>query len=587
MILKLNPLPKIPYVDGVPSDTVQSSIKWIMHGDTLLGAKTKVSNEGNLNQIGVAIQQNAVQLELNNETQTDKINEVIDQVNLISSNLANISDEDVVKKLDNAVADVAVLKVDVNALNDTSASHTLKIKNISDDIGEYDPSKDPKHRTLRDDIIFLKNDLGAYAGFDVNGDVDPNSTGSGLKYKVMQNALAVSIQEGRLTKLEDEWAISDVGHLTQELIDLRNEVGPKFMITSDPIYVRLEKTNSRIDDTNAEIKKIDDFIGRSGTSTGVGLVTRVDGLESDLETLELGIYDPNTGIVNRIDMIETNIGTPTTPGGVKYDIAYLKRDVMDIYLVLGEAGDEGLRGEVATIMTDIGTDSQPLTIKGRILNLENTSRDMTSRVIDLESTVGNTSSGLVAVGLQLGKEIYGDATGADQFTKDGIKESLKATMNKVGVDTAGTETGIYKLISDLVTRVATLETENTALKLTVAGKADVSKLNDYYTKSEADNIFVAKAIPLSFSTNLNGGTQSLNEGTSLNLSVAVIGGTAPYTYEWKRGTTTIGSNSNMLNIPGLTSDDAGEYKVIVTDAANTVITSVSVTVVVIPSPAST
>ncbi|QFR55798.1 whisker protein [Yersinia phage JC221] len=576
MISKLNPLPKIPYVDGVPSDTVQTSIKWILNGETLNGAKTKVTNEGSLNQVGVAIQQNTVQLEINSETHNDKINEVIDQVNLISSNLSAISDEDVVEKLDQAVEDVSVLKIEVNGITETTKKHGEKIKLISDEIGEYDPAKDPKHRTLRNDIIFLKGEMGSYAGFNENGDVDPNSTGNGLKYKVMQNALAVSIQEGRLTKLEDEWAISDVGHLTQELIDLRNEVGPKFMMTPEPIYVRLVNTNARIDDTNAEIKAIDEFIGRGDSTSTVGLVTRVDGLESDLKALETGIYDPNTGIVNRIDMIETSIGNPTTPGGVKYDIAYLKRDVMDIYLILGEAGDEGLRGEVATVMTDIGTDSEPLSIKGRLLNLENTSRDMTSRVIDLESTVGNTSSGLIAANLALGKEIYGDATGSNQSDKDGIKKSLQNTMVKVGDDAIGKETGIYKLISDLTARVSSLETENAELVAQIA--------SNYYTKPEADNKFVAKSIPLSFTSDLPSGTQLYTEGNILNLSVSVTGGKSPYTYQWTKDNANVGTSSAMFNIPSLSRTDAGDYKVVVTDADNNSITSVVTTVVVNPAP---
>ena len=576
MIEKLNPLPKIPYVDGIPTDSTQTSIKWILNGETLNGAKTKTTNEGSLNQAGVEIQQNTVQLETNSETQSGKINEVIDQVNLISANLSAISDEDVVKKLDQAVEDIDKLKVDVSAVELTTDSHTLKIKTIQDEIGEYDPATDPKHRTLRKDIIFLKNDLGAYAGFDVNGDVDPNSTGSGLKYKVMQNALAVSIQEGRLTKLEDEWAISDVGHLTQELIDLRNEVGPKFMMTPEPIYVRLVNTNARIDDTNAEIKAIDEFIGRGDSTSTVGLVTRVDELESDLKSLETGIYDPNTGIVNRIDMIETSIGNPTTPGGVKYDIAYLKRDVMDIYLILGEAGDEGLRGEVATVMTDIGTDSESLSIKGRLMNLENASRDMTSRVIDLESTVGNTSSGLIAANLALGKEIYGDATGSNQSDKDGIKKSLQNTMIKVGDDTIGKETGIYKLISDLTARVSSLETENAELVAQIASK--------YYTKPEADNKFVAKSVPLSLTSDLPSGTQLYTEGNILNLSVSVTGGRSPYTYQWTKDNTNVGTSSAMFNIPSLSRTDAGDYKVVVTDADNNSIASVVTTVVVNPTP---
>ena len=79
MILKLNPLPKIPYIDGVPDDSTQTSIAWVLHGELLEGAKTKTSNEGSLNRTSVEIQQNAVRLETNIKIQTTKINEVIEQ----------------------------------------------------------------------------------------------------------------------------------------------------------------------------------------------------------------------------------------------------------------------------------------------------------------------------------------------------------------------------------------------------------------------------------------------------------------------------------------------------------------------------
>ena len=134
MISKLNPLPKIPFVDGVPTDATQTPINWIVNGETLDSAKTKTTNEGSLNRCGVLVQKNAVQLEANTTTQTSKINEVIDQVNLITENFAAISDDSVIDKLDKVVADVDVLKVDMSAVQATTASNTLKIQDIEKEI---------------------------------------------------------------------------------------------------------------------------------------------------------------------------------------------------------------------------------------------------------------------------------------------------------------------------------------------------------------------------------------------------------------------------------------------------------------------
>lgn len=73
----------------------------------------------------------------------------------------------------------------------------------------------------------------------------------------------------------------------------------------------------------------------------------------------------------------------------------------------------------------------------------------------------------------------------------------------------------------------------------------------------------APAEPLTFTKDL-APTLVLETGQQLGLSVEVAGGTAPYTYQWKRGTANIGSNKPSY---GPTSAVAGNYTCTVTDAA--------------------
>ena len=139
MIPKLNPLPLIPFVDGVPTeDTNQQRIKWIMNGETLDAAKTKTSNEGVLNQTGVQIQQNIVQLNDDGIIHNDKINEVIDVVNQVVQNLGAIGDTDIIETVNQSVADIVVLKQDVQENKDDIAEKTLAITGINGEIGVYD-----------------------------------------------------------------------------------------------------------------------------------------------------------------------------------------------------------------------------------------------------------------------------------------------------------------------------------------------------------------------------------------------------------------------------------------------------------------
>ncbi|UGV23031.1 neck whisker protein [Cronobacter phage vB_CsaM_Invicta] len=581
MISKLNPLPKIPFVDGVPTDTTQTQINWIVNGETLDGAKTKTTNEGSLNRCGVLVQKNAVQLEANTTTQTSKINEVIDQVNLITENLAAISDDSVIDKLDKVVADVDVLKVDMSAVQATTASNTLKIQDIEKEIGVWDASTDPKHRTIRKDIIFLKDELGAYPGFNEDGDVDPSSTGSGVKYKVMANAQAVSIHEARITKLEDDWVNSDVGHLTDEVTDLRNEMGPKHLATFESVYVRLNGIGGDITGINTELSNINTYIGRTGSGGSGSIDSRMETAETNITTLQTQMNDPVVGVLPRVILLESAVGNSQVPGSIRYDISTMKRSISDLNMIVGETSDDGLRGEMAQVMTDIGTDSQPTSIKGRLLNVENTQRDDHQALVDVTAIVGNTSTGLVAANIAMGKAVYGDATSSDPFLKDGIQKTARDNKTAIGVNTTGSETGIYKLISDLTARVAALEAGGGGnveqrlddLEQNKASHQDVTDaLVPYITEVEADNKYEAKKVPLSFTQNLVGRNDYI-EGDDISLSVTVTGGKLPYVYQWKKGTANIGTDSPSVMIQNITTSDSGVYKVVVTDAENTVITS--------------
>jgi hypothetical protein len=60
-------------------------------------------------------------------------------------------------------------------------------------------------------------------------------------------------------------------------------------------------------------------------------------------------------------------------------------------------------------------------------------------------------------------------------------------------------------------------------------------------------------------------SQTLCEGDNLQLIVNATGVT-PLTYQWKRGTTNVGTNSNTLTINGITPADAGAYTVEVSGA---------------------
>lgn len=90
----------------------------------------------------------------------------------------------------------------------------------------------------------------------------------------------------------------------------------------------------------------------------------------------------------------------------------------------------------------------------------------------------------------------------------------------------------------------------------------------------------SSASPLAFLSDLPA-TMDVATGDVLDLAVVMQGGSAPYTYVWKKGTTALsGKTSSALNIPSVAAGDAGEYTCEVTDATGTTMTSAKCTVTV-------
>lgn len=574
IIDKLNPLPKIPFVDGVPDDaTTQTKIIWIKNGETLDGSPDKVSNTGSLNRTGVNIQQNAVQLEQNTITHNDKINEVIDQVNLITENIDAIGDESVIKKVNQLDQDVRALTLSNTQTQNKVAQLTLSVNAQNDEIGEYDPEKDPKHRTIRNDIIYIKKEVGSYPGFNVDGDVDPSSTGTGLKYRVLSNQRAISMQETRITKLEDDWALSEVGQLTEEVKELRAEMGDSGLATTRSIYARIKILEDGSIVMQNELDAINSYIGRTSSSTS-SINDRVNSLENSVSSLATQINDPVTGITAQIATINGQIGTASAQGSIRYDIAETKRRLMDMEMILGESGDDGLQGQVAILTGDVGEDSDPTSIKGRLSVVEGELRTNTSALWELQGVVGNSSSGLVATSQQINKEIYGDGVSSDPVTRAGLKTTTRNLFTQVGDNAEGNETGIYALIADLNKRVEDLEALNIAQAL--ADRVTIEDLNAklamYIKEADADLRYESKNPPLSFGTNLTGDTE-YTTGDPLSLSVTMTGGVSPLSYQWTKNGVNVGTDANTFTIDSLQPSDSGTYKVTVTDASHKVIVS--------------
>lgn len=99
---------------------------------------------------------------------------------------------------------------------------------------------------------------------------------------------------------------------------------------------------------------------------------------------------------------------------------------------------------------------------------------------------------------------------------------------------------------------------------------------------EAYGKAIPPAPPLAFTKNLDK-TLAVDTGAAINLSVTVSGGTAPYTYAWtKDGSPLVGASGPSFTKATAAAEDAGTYKVVVTDSKQASLTSVECVTTVTP-----
>ena len=84
-------------------------------------------------------------------------------------------------------------------------------------------------------------------------------------------------------------------------------------------------------------------------------------------------------------------------------------------------------------------------------------------------------------------------------------------------------------------------------------------------QSSGYSLQVTKLDGMSFSTDL-AATKAVTAGQALTLTVAVAGGTGPYTYVWKKGSTVVTGSTASFSKAGSAAGDSGTYTCEVTDS---------------------
>lgn len=422
---------KLPNVDAIPEDG-QHRIEWIVNGECLNGALSKTGNEGTLNRAPLAIQRNVEKVNENAQATTEKVNEVVEAVNNINDTLGAIADGSIIDVVNQTVARVDKVETD---LSDTK---TALEKNISDVDGldtkiGVRPATDDSNRSIYNDIAFIKQEMGSYPEFNINGVPDATNTGSGLKYRVIQNTMALNNHSQRINTLEENWRDSDVGALTDEVNQLRQELGDTSLATHDNIYLRLRTNTRNIANLSNEIIEVKKSIMfDSVPSIGEKLTT----LTARFNTLNDDVNSVESGIRPRLSAIEKKIGDHQTMGTIIYRLSNAERELTEAKDILGQSSTDGLRGVVTKLAAQLGTDKDKNSIAGRLKTVENAQGRFETSIHDIENQIGDASSGLTAGVIKLSSDMYGKMDENDPFLQKGVIRIVKELQTTVSSQVA-------------------------------------------------------------------------------------------------------------------------------------------------------
>lgn len=453
----------LPYVDG-PPDAGQSRIEWIKNDEEITGADTKYGSEGVMNRPIVEVQRNVEALDVNIKTIASSLNTANEDIKVIRGILDVSGDVDALAQIGQNTQDIDVIKVTVQThaseLNDLNEH----IDANTDDIGVYNQETDSVYRTVRNDLLWIKNELGQYTGQDINGVPTPGNDSTGMKRRIMTNSSVIVDHGVRLTDLETKFADSDVGSLTNEVEHLREEMGPRTSFTT-PVFSRLSGIDLTLSRQNADLDGIKQSIGYPNTTS---IITTTNANSSAINDINLEL-NQSGGIKPRLTTVETAIGTDDLPTTIQGRIKLNTDAIGALNTVVGSDSSSGLRFNVSWLNNVVGVDASggkpepDGSLLYRTRALEGSIGEMSNDIQNIQTDVGTNATGIKGSINTLNTLINGTNPNGSTVEERGILPTVKSH------DTT---------INGLTSRIATLETDLAAAEAEIQTLKDAGYIGD-------------------------------------------------------------------------------------------------------------
>lgn len=468
-------LKELPFVDSVP-DEGQERISWIKNGEEILGASTKYGNDGSMNRPIVSVFKNVEVLDENVGILKTAIETSQKDIKTIQGVLDVSGDIE-------ALSQISVNKNDISNLKTLTSEHTdiltgtnNTVDKIIADIGPFNDEENSVYRTIRNDLLWIKQELGQYSGQDINGLPVVGNASTGMKHRIITNSTLLSSQGIRLSELETKFTESDVGSLTVEVGKLRDELGNKPVDFGPNIYNRLNTIDDKQTLINSDIAEIKSSIGYP---ENVSIITEINNNKSSIEAINNEL-NQSEGVKQRLTAIETSIGSDDIPSSIKGKIKNHTTSIESLNGIVGENTSSGLRANVSWLNQIVGTDSsggQP-SPSGSLLNkvsvLEGEVSVLNNNVQNIQVEIGNNRTGIKGQVIELTSLINGNNPDGSTVEERGLTNSVKTNETNIAAVTQEVNT-VKENISSLQSSVQDLQEAGYITEAPKDGQAYVRK----------------------------------------------------------------------------------------------------------------
>lgn len=425
-------LKDLPYVNGLP-DEGQQRINWIKDGEPLKGASTKYGFDGDLNRGPNQVQSNVVVLDENIRLVATEVVKHTAEIETINSVLAVSGNVDALAQIGKNTQDIKSIELKMTDFKTSVVDLDVRVTKIEKDIGTFNPLVDTLYRPVRDDLLWIKREMGQYPGQDINGQSLQGSIATGMKRRIIDNSTAINRTINRLTTLENQFTNSDVGALSIEVSNLRSEMGPRGSATADSVYTRLSRMNTSV---NGLLISMEDVMDSIGLNEGVpSLITLVRKNTTDIATNNNKISGPN-GAIPRIESIEQQIGVPSAPTTINGKIKTNTDSIGNLYSIVGGDTSSGLRGQVAWINQVVGivpkgTQPPQSSLIFRMNSMEQQQSVMNDSIQDIQVEIGNNNEGLKGQVLRLSNQMNGTNPNSPNIETAGVLNTLNKHQTRI------------------------------------------------------------------------------------------------------------------------------------------------------------